>query len=327
MVNFIAQKKITYPIWIEDAKGASTSIGKSIIDVSSGYPTNAIINGTTAIDHEQWEVLYKEAGFTESYIDTYKSIIDAVYPTNKPILSIQANQQVFAPGDSLTASLRLQYYGPNSSFDYYTALSAFGNLFFYPNWTTTPASNTLIVSSGYDATLKLLDGIPISNNIPEGTYSLLAIAANTGTLNPITPLIQQNFTIKYDAHSGIETYFKNNPVYMNIGDKRYHFTIYLENTGNIDIKIDTCIIYYFDAQGNALGDPQDASSDFATWFNLTDGVLLAGYKAEVKTLSIGAGTTPVEKGAEFYFSGYDQRNRKVEVRSERLNMKILTPGE
>jgi hypothetical protein len=324
MVDFIAQHNLTYPMWIENAQG--NGLGVTLFG-TTGYPNNVIINGIpNDPNHQQWEIIYKGAGYADSLIGTYKSAIDEIAPNDKPMLSIMTNQTAFSPGDTLNADLRVQYYGPNSSFDYYAALLAFGNLFFYPSWTSQAHANTLIVSSGFDTTYKMLENIPISKDIPEGRYSLLTIAAETGTLNPIGQLVQQDFKVMYKVISKLGTSFKDNPVFPSGSPARFHFTIYLENKGNNNITIDSFNIDYYDAAG-LFTSTQDASADFAEWFSLPGNLIPVGFKAEVSILSIGAGSPPTEKGAEFDFVGHDERNQPVEIRSERLLMKILTPGE
>ncbi|MBU1625973.1 hypothetical protein KKB18_01245 [bacterium] len=322
MQSFIMQKGLTYPILIED--GGGQGIGVSLFG-TSGYPNNVIINGIpNDPNYQQWEVIYLGAGFTQSYIDVYKGIIDGVTQTTDPILNFKTNQNIYFPGDTLSASLNVRYYGEMPTVDLYAAIMAFGQIIFYPSWTNTAEANQLIVAGGFNQDFPILNRIPISTGLPEGTYSLLSICARSGTLNPVGELEKLDFNVSHAVKGSMKTYFKDNPVYQTSSGGSVPLVIYLENTGPQNITIDTFEIDTFDAEGNFQG-TQDASSDFSSWFNVPDSILTVGLTASANLQFKNPNN--IERQAQFYFHGIDKNDGDVEVTSEKLIMKaFVAPG-
>jgi len=300
---------VSYPIMMDYERVAWDMTG------STSIPHLVVINGTPNDPvYQQWEVLYGESGYGGP--DTIRSFVDSINPSTDPLLKFSTNQKAYFPGDQLSASLNVRYFGGLPTFDLYVAIMAFGQIIFYPSWTNTPEATPLIISPRFNQDFDILDRIPITKQLPEGTYSLLAICAESGTYNPISALAQHDFNIVHEGKGEMKAYFKDNPVYKDPASGRWPFTVYLENTGNTEITIDTMTIEFFDEDGNSTG-VQDYSSNFASWFKALGGILGVGKTLEA-TLSISLGGD--SGGAQFYFHGVDQNGADVETTSERLDL-------
>jgi len=319
MKNFIDEHNITYTILIEDKDGGVDNVGQSVFGVTE-FPANAIINGTpNDPNFLQWEAIYYGEQFDKSYVDMYKGYIDEVNPAYDPLLTFDVNQDTFYLADTLNSSLNVRYFGEISALDLYVALMAFGKIYFYPSWSRTPGFTPLTLSNTYNQDFNLLTGIPISTTLPEGTYSFAAICAEPGTLNPVGAIATQDFNILHQEIPRMITYFEENPVYnedQGSSGLRTPFTIYLENTGQLAITIDTFTIDNYDADGN-FDSSQDASGNFSSWFDLTFDVLPVGQAASA-TLSM-RNTENIERQAQFYFHG-TANGFEIELTSERLIM-------
>jgi len=317
--NFIDRYNLTYPVLIEDESDTlSINLG-----VKGIVPSNVIINGVANDpNYDQWEVIYKGSGFPYNnpdaemqYVEMYRSYIDKVTTTEDPILRIKTDQNNYFPGEELNANLRVKYFGQLPDMDVYSALAAFGQLYFYPNWTKNPEPTSLNLVYGYDETFDLLTGLSISTFIPEGTYTLLAISTETGTLNPISPLSQVDFNIYHQR--SMKAYFKENPVYQDAETGKWSFTIYLESTWKYDIGMTEFKIETFDSEGLSLG-VSDYISEFHKWFKLLGRILPAEAIAEASLTY-----TPNNKeceGLEIYFKGIDENDVEVEAKTERLEL-------
>jgi thiol-disulfide isomerase/thioredoxin len=309
---YLDDTNISYPILMDYNRDAYNQI------MPSGYsiPHLAIINGIkNDANFDQWEIMFVESGFGGA--ELIRSYVDKIIPRLDPILKLTTNQKAYFPGDQLDSNLRIKYYGSDLSFDLYVALLAGGNLFFYPSWTTQVEKTPISVTPDLDQKLKIVQGVPISKSIPEGTYSILAITAKSGTLEPNSRLVQADFNVVHEAKGSMTSYFENNPVYKDTSTGRWPFTVYIENTGNTQITIDKFTLEFFDENGVSTG-VQDYTTSFAGWFGLLNSILPVSAKSSA-TLTITLGTA-TKGGAQFYFHGLDQNNADVEATSEILQM-------
>jgi hypothetical protein len=320
--NFVDKYNLTYPVLIEnDNDTVSTMLG-----MKGSVPTNVIINGVVNDPlYDQWEIIYKSTGFPltaenqTAYLNEYKENLNKISITNDPILRLSTNQNLFFPSDRMNASIRVKYYGVPASSDLYVALLAFGNLFFFPTWTSDVQSTPFELATGFDRTIKILESIPISKDIPEATYSLLSVTAARGTYNPTSNISKLDFSVSHQIKGSMKTYFKDNPVYRDPETQKWIFTIYLENTGDYDISMDEFTMETFDADGNSLG-AQSYIDNFHIWFKLLGRILPAG---EIAEANLNADFPSMERaGVELYFKGKDTNNFDVETRSERLLLLI-----
>jgi thiol-disulfide isomerase/thioredoxin len=304
---------VSYPMLMDYYRVAWDMTG------STSIPHMVVINGIPNDPvYQQWEVLFGESGYGGP--DDIRMHVDSIAPSYDPLLNFSANQKTYFPGDTLSANLNVRYFGEKPVFDLYVALTAFGQLIFYPNWTKTPEASPLIMNPEFNEDFTILDRIPISKALPEGTYTLLSICADSGTLDPISDLAQLDFKVLHEGKGSMETYFTDNPVYTieDQGVKKVPLEIFLENTGDVDITIDTFTIDTYDADGNYQG-TQDASSDFPKWFkDISSGVLEVGQTTSAN-LQFG-NSANLERQAQFYFHGIAANGGDVEVTSEKLIM-------
>ena len=73
-----------------------------------------------------------------------------------------------------------------------------------------------------------------------------------------------DFGIFHDPVRGLKAYFEENPVNANPLTGQCSFTTYVENTGNVDIILDTLHIDYYDVDGNYQS-TQDATGSISSW--------------------------------------------------------------
>ena len=294
-----------------------------MLGVKGIVPSNVIINGVLNDPrYDQWEVIFKESGFPYNnpewemiYVEEYRSFMDQIDPTDNPILRFISNQTKFFPGDQLNVNLRIKYYGTLPSADLYVALTAFGNLYFYPEWTKDPSLTTLTLDYGFDKTFELLKDISISESIPEGTYSLLSVTTEPGTTNFIGNVSQFDFKVTHQRL--LIAYFKDNPVYKNPEDESWTLTIYIENMSDFDISMNEFVGETFDSDGNKISS-DDLVKEFHKWFQLLGRKLSAGEKAEA-SISVKLGDNE-SGGVEFYFMGKDENGTEIEAKTERLQL-------
>jgi thiol-disulfide isomerase/thioredoxin len=312
---FLDDVGITYPVLMDYYRVAY----KQIKPTGYSVPHVCIVNGVpNDIEHEQWEILYVKAGFSTGITTEYRNIIDGITPSDKPFLSFTTNQTKYFPGDSLSASLKAKYYGELTNIDLYVALSAFGQLYFYPSWTKNPYANQITTNGGYNNEFTLLNQIPVSTSLPEGTYSFLAICTETGTLNILGNLAQTSFEISHTTKGSMKTYFDANPVYFDPVKAYWAFKLYIENTGPADIVIDKFTLEFFDEEGISTG-VSDYLKSFSKWFNTFGNFIPIGgtYYAGL-TITLG---DHHKGGAKFYFHGIDKKNNaEVEATSEYLEL-------
>jgi len=301
---------VSYPMMMDYERVAWDMTG------SSSIPHMVVINGIpNDPNYMQWEVLFGESGYGGP--DTIRGYVDSINPSFDPLLNFSTNQGTYFPGDSLSANFNLRYYGQSPSMDLYVALSAFDQIIFYPNWSSTLSASQLLMSRGYNEDFAILSRIPISTDLPEGTYSLLAICAESGTYNPISDLAQLDFNISHSEKGEMRSYFKDNPVYKDPESGRWPFTINLENTGPTDITIDMMTLEFFDTDGTSTG-VQDYSANFPQWFSALGGLVATG-KTVSATLNIQLGSNESGK-AQFYFHGVDENSAEVETTSDVLDL-------
>ena len=311
---FIDDVGISYPILMDYYHEAYDQLQPSGYEI----PHLCIINGVpNDLKYEPWEILYSEVGYRGSQIiKSLREIIDEVAPSDFIKLKISTNWKFPVPGDDLSAFMNTRYYGELDTIDVYCALMVLGELFFYPTWTNSPEATKINVNKSYDETITLFSGLPITKNIPQGTYSILGIAAEHEKLLPICELAKRDFTVIHAPIREMETYFEENPTYYEIGHSSY-FNIYLNNRGNIDLTIKSFSIELFDKKGKEIGS-QDLTESFSEWFELTESVLPAGVTA-MANISISM-SEPVKKGAIFYFTEKDEKEYEVSIQSEKLIM-------
>jgi len=310
---------ITYPVLIEDEeRSANNLLG------ITGFPTNIIINGIPNDPlYEQWEIIHKSSGFPlneedqPAYLDEYKRFIESVSQTESPIIRLSSNSPIYFPGDELNVSMRLKYYGAEKQADIFIALMANEYLYFFPSWVRNAVANTKKLEYGYDETTQLLENVPISENIPEGTYTVMAIAAGVGTFTPISNLSSLDFRISHESKGSMKAFFEENPVYKSPTSNSWAFKVFIENTGSFDIGMDLFHIETYD-DGGKLINTQDAIKEFHKWFKLLGNILPAGVITNVELTFSSQDIT--RGGLELYFKGKDENGFEVETRTERLSL-------
>jgi len=286
--------------------------------VDSNYiPNLVVINGIpNDPNYKLWEVTYGEVGYEDP--DEIRNFVDSIYPSYDPLLIFSINKMTYFPGDSINSSLNLRYFGELKGFDLYVALSVLDQIYFYPSWTNNLEANNLATEIGYNQDFDILKNITITKNIPEYTYYLLAICAESGTYNPVSDIEQINFEIKHEPEASMTCYFSDNPVYFNSnpGIEGWAFIVFIENTGSTNIQIDKMTIEYFD-ENKISTNLEDCTGNFAKWFTALGNSLPVGYKRQT-TLRIRIDS---DSGwVQFYFHGKGKNGAEVETTSEMLQL-------
>ena len=312
---FLDDVGISYPVLMDYYRVAY----KQIKPTGYSIPHVCIVNGVpNDINHEQWEILYVKSGYSSGITSDYRDIIDQIAPSDKPFLSFSTNQTKYFPKDNISASLKVRYFGDLPAIDLYVALSAFGQFYFYPTWNKNPQANEIITEGGYSNDFILLDQVPVSTVIPEGTYSLMAVCTETGTYNILGYLKQISFDISHKTKGSMRAYFDENPVYFDPVNENWPFKLYLENTGPTNIAIDKFTLEFFDEEGISTG-VSDYTRNFTEWFNTFIKLLPVG-ETYYAVLNITMGTRE-SGGALFYFHGIDKKNDvEVETTTEYLEL-------